>query len=367
MLPFVKTFMTVVFYGIVSFSLPLAAQDNPSGNDLSNVRAKIRERDGRLISFQLFGTLEQGSNGKGGKKGQNNSNGMPSTPSANTQKTSQDIYCAFFNEKELLSVHDSTGILRTGLSTEKARINLRNEFLKREPKIFDGTSNYFCSIGANNKTVLMKKGEKDALFGDTHVGLRSFFSSKSLDQVFTQRDYQIVGRENSSQFGQLLHLKGMTEQNEANEIWLAPERGYLIVREEKRQEGLSEVVVDQVELIQSFWLPKRYTYSYYRTSFGQKTLMNRSTVTRWYQSTNDVPESLFKVELVAGDHATDLITNQSWVVGFSGEKLYRNASTAKDASIMSFGWLYMVSVSTLLTVTVLSFVRWKRQQLLKSA
>ena len=65
---------------------------------------------------------------------------------------------------------------------------------------------------------------------------------------------------------------------------------------------------------------------------------------------------------------------ERWVDGKTGK--YYRVTPEGDKILMpmnhpvsgqvAFGWLYVVSVSSLLIVTVAGYVRWKRLQLLKS-
>jgi len=355
--------------GRVTFTLmlllncvPVHAQNTAGRTELDSIRSGIIQRDAKIFSLQMFGTLERQSSEEAARKSDKVvADNTHQQNLVKQQNNIQDFYYAAIGEKEVLALRDHSDTMKSSELSPEEQNKLREELLNVEPKVYDGKTSYFLSVRAHAKTVLMKPDSKSSLFGESRAGFRSNFASQPLDALLTDRGYIIAGHELDARFGNLVHLRGTTDEGQVTNLWLAIERDYLIVKEDMLGQGRSVFEVEQAEQTHGVWVPKVYTFSVYSTANSTVSPLLRNTTTYNHISINDVPEKVCMVTLNQGDKVNDMNTGQWWTVGQNGERLYEKPSSESQTSMVP-GWLYMASVTTLLVLTVLAYVRWKRKQ-----
>ena len=188
-------------------------------------------------------------------------------------------------------------------------------------------------------------------------------------EAISNLGFKFAGEKQDSKFGKLLVYKGENARSGARMTFhIAPQYDYRITScTEEPLDGKSSwvQVVKSMSKTDGNWLPDECEEKSYSVDSGKLVLDITKTYKFIHKSVNDVSDDLLEVKLSEGDIHRDMATGSMNVIGAKGKKLVidTTSTTAKNAT--SWGWLYILSVSTLLIGTVGAYVKWKRNQLSK--
>ena len=71
---------------------------------------------------------------------------------------------------------------------------------------------------------------------------------------------------------------------------------------------------------------------------------------------------MLSVKSRVGDHEWNQKDNTGYKIGVNNEKIFIDNNEANNPKKLAPGWLFMASVTSLLVLTVLAYVRWKSKQ-----
>ncbi len=188
-------------------------------------------------------------------------------------------------------------------------------------------------------------------------------------EAITRYRYKYTGQKEDPKFGALLAFTGKNPDNgDQINFYLAPKYDYRIVSCSSEGLGGKSSWVQEVKSMsqtKGHWLPDECEVKTFSFERGTLTLDITKTYKFLHKSVNDVEDELFMVKLSEGDIQRDMATGVVNVIGAKGKKLAIDTTSTPAKNIMGWGWLYMLSVTTLLIATVGAYVRWKRNQLSK--
>jgi|GEM_PF-3577794 len=234
------------------------------------------------------------------------------------------------------------------------------DFLNNNRFIFDGKETYAYVENQNGSTQINIQPNK--MIQNSLTLYRDVpFEGFSLHDAIKSEKYKYVGSDADPQFGKLDKYRGESTSGTID-FWLASEKDFLVVKGEMRSpKSLLKFRVDEIANISGQWLPVKYAQESYQIK-EQKPLLERTRqMALTEMSINDVGDEFFNIKMQPGYHVKYSPTNEYWRVGQNGEKINIDLSANKK-STMSWGWLYMASVTSLLVLTVLGYVRWKSKQ-----
>ena len=181
--------------------------------------------------------------------------------------------------------------------------------------------------------------------------------------------FKFAGEKQDSKFGKLLIYQGENARTGAKITFhVAPQYDYRITFcTEEPLDGSSmwEQSIVSLSQLGSFWLPDEAVEKSFADEDGKFVLDSTKTYKFIHKSVNDVDEDLMDVKLSTGDIERNLDTNKVNVISAKGKKIEIDTTSKYAKNVMGWGWLYMLSVSTLLIGTVGAYVKWKRNQLSK--
>ena len=180
-----------------------------------------------------------------------------------------------------------------------------------------------------------------------------------------QGKFRFVGQEEDATHGTVYKF---SNQGDDPKSWhtfsLSPKNGYLSVKTESHFEGRGRTekvafTVQKFQKIGDSFFPEVCEQRSETTEGGGTT--GRAAIETISDLSTDVPESLFFVKPKPGDAVKESETNLYWRIGKNGEKIYVDISGGSRTSAIP-KWLYTPSIATLLVLTVLAYIRWKRKQ-----
>ena len=179
--------------------------------------------------------------------------------------------------------------------------------------------------------------------------------------------FRYVDASEDPAFGTLLHFTGEEHSGNQYSVWVAPQFGYLAVRvrDDIAMHGVKRALVCETKQIihkGDVWFPMQGLTRVLDTKDGSETLISEEMLTVTALKLNEVPDSLFVPDIPVGAAMKDGATNLYWRVGANGERIYVDITGKGNATNYLTGWLFMASITSLLVLTVLAYVRWKRKQ-----
>lgn len=152
-------------------------------------------------------------------------------------------------------------------------------------------------------------------------------------------------------------------------LWFAPKHGYLVVRSERKliqsfggKEIRSQIDfnLERVEKRGAILFPIQGTMSDYQFEDGQKKLLSSHNLIVNQFELNKAPDNLFRIAFMPGTRITDVDTKEYFRIGLNGERIPIDITGNARTNNRTMGWLFMVSLSTLLVLFM--GVLWRRQQ-----
>lgn len=288
----------------------------------------------------------------------------PSSPGEiQARQFSQPAGWAFKGEKRWMHYAEPID----AAAQEKAKVRHKTLSVTRT-EIFDGQKRYNVLTeglsGLKNNVVHVNMGSKG---GVSMLPLSSglHMSNKWLVDALRTGSYQVAGTSSDPQFGLLYQLTGSSDSRRRVRLWLAPKYGFLAVRVEQGNpevgnHTLTVLKVNRVEQHGSIWFPVAGSMQYLGFENGKQILLSERTYNISRLELNNVPDSLFTVEMKPGYAVRDTDTQKYWKVGLKGEKIYKDLTTNAQQSEMRYGWLFMLSATTLLGLGVNAL--WRRRR-----
>ncbi len=183
-------------------------------------------------------------------------------------------------------------------------------------------------------------------------------------EAILQRGFRFVREGTDPKFGRVFIFQGTHPEVAGNITFsLAPEFGYRVVSTtftNPHGKIMRSHNVTSLVKVNGHWLPSEAV----DTLFSDDPSITEPDLIKTYkfahQTVNDVPDEVLEAKLAPGDYEWDEKTKATYKVGANGERIFQDLQSANTAKRMWPGWLFMVSVSTLLAVTVAGYVRWKR-------
>ncbi|GEM_PF-6805372 len=149
------------------------------------------------------------------------------------------------------------------------------------------------------------------------------------------------------------------------QVWVAPERDYLPARiqlDVSNPLRRMEFRISRVSRVDNRWVPQEFILID-SLSDGTRLAAGKTTTSRiTAHQVGNIPADTVRVQMAPGSRLTDSATTASWRVGSNGEKMYIDKQNPQAQRTMFSGWIYIASVTTLLVLTVLGYVRWKSKQ-----
>lgn len=258
-------------------------------------------------------------------------------------------------------------------SPEDKQSNTANKLISQTTtNIFDGKDGY-TMLGSKytgrSKKIVQGNIEHWAStdFSPLDIGYRA--DTHWLAETLRSGKFHYVDASEDPAFGTLLHFLGEEHSGEQYSIWVAPQFGYLAVRvrDDIAMRGLKRAQVFETKQIVhkgDVWFPMQGSMRYLDTKDGGEMLVAEQTLTVTDLKLNEVPDSRFVPDIPVGAAMKDGETNLYWIVEANGGRRYVDISGAGKgkATNYSTGWLFMASVTSMLVLTVLAYVRWKRKQ-----
>lgn len=177
--------------------------------------------------------------------------------------------------------------------------------------------------------------------------------------------YTLKGTVQDLRHGLLYQFDGSTGSSQGTRLWLAPKYEFLAVRTEFETQvhdrhQLTVRELDRAEQHGSLWFPVAGTVRHFEIEGNKRTLLIQSQFQVDHLELNNVPDSLFQPQIKPGYYMKDAATNQYWKVGSNGEKIFMDISKPEDSGEMRYGWLFMLSATTLLGLGVTTL--WRRRR-----
>ena len=353
------TRISQIFFLVFTSSYALAQSQGDGA--LSSLIAGILERDDSLHSIQIDGRLvSEPSSFVLNRRIMKGKPGFSPTSAADQAPTIQSakFYFACKGMKDFIGYSQDNSDTSSPANSS-AIDERRNALITGDAKIYNGKVNHFIAKRITAKTILMREGKRDSLFGSARRCIRTESDPLTpLSQVL--QNFIVVGNEPDARFGTLVHLR--SNDNANHELWIAPDRSFLIVKEVAREYQYTKITeLLDAELVKGIWMPKEILFKNYSNQLDENSVIQKNTIYYDRVTINDVPDNLFDVKFEVGDRVSDMLTGAWWKIGKGGERLYESDDSKSRQRTMPFGWLYMASVTTLLLLTVAAYVRWKRK------
>jgi len=188
-----------------------------------------------------------------------------------------------------------------------------------------------------------------------------------LAETLQTNTFRYVDTVQDAAFGTLLHFASEEQKGKRFNVWIAPQFGHLAVRVRHDsafgggKQALS-MEAKRIEKKGEVWFPVEGSMKSFDTTDGNDNLLTEQTLTVTKWEVNAVPDSKFVPNIPVGAYMKDGETNAFWRVGSNGERIYRDISGGSRQSGFLPGWLSSFVIATLLTLTILAYIRWKRQQ-----
>ena len=273
------------------------------------------------------------------------------------------IHWAFKDEKTFREFEESPADKQGGGATYKL-------LSRTTTNIFDGKDGYTMlgsTYSSHDKKIVQGNIEHWAAnyFSPLDLGYKA--DTHWLAEELKSGMFRYVDASEDPAFGTLLHFTGEEHSGNQYSVWVAPQFGYLAVRvrDDIAMHGVKRALVCETKQIVhkgEVWFPVQGLTRVLDTKDGSETLISEEMLTVTALKLNEVPDSLFVPDIPVGAAMKDGATNLYWRVGANGERIYVDITGKGNATNYLTGWLFMASITSLLVLTVLAYVRWKRKQ-----
>jgi len=190
-------------------------------------------------------------------------------------------------------------------------------------------------------------------------------SDKKISELMAGSLFAYAGQQTSPVYGKLAQYHHSYKQgNFTTQVTLsfALERNYALVSAETndtKNRTLYQVL--KLEKSGEHYFPQSFSKVWNALNNEETTPIEKDEYTVSRFEFGKVDRHLFEASLKSGDNVLDMSSNLHWTEGKNGERIYRQGF-ADQQGMVSWGWLYTASVTTLLILTILGYIRWKRQQ-----
>ena len=249
--------------------------------------------------------------------------------------------------------------------------NTFEKLVRGSREIYDRQSSRYYNVDVSMNTQINHDDEKGK---KTFPGLRANgweipFTREDLAKALTDGKYHFVARINDEQWGETLEYSGTYrfpgyDYHYEVKFRIAPQFNFLVVSGEKNDSKTVETYrTRKMAQISGFWLPTETFQDAYQSAGGKKVLQFTDQFQFDHFVVGELPEDFWKKQL-RFERWVDGKTGNYYRVTPEGDKILIPMNNQITGQV-AFGWLYIVSVSALLIVTVAGYVRWKRLQLSK--
>jgi len=200
------------------------------------------------------------------------------------------------------------------------------------------------------------------------IGFYVPFTNLTPRELILNHGFRLVREATNQKFGKVLIFRGerpLSELSYPITFHLAPEFGYRVVYsilENKKAHKQNVHLIKSLVNIQGHWLPEE---SEDRNQSDDPSVTEPELVTlRKFanHSVNDIIDAMLEVKPASGDHEWNEKDNTGYKFGANGEKIFLDNSTVPRPRKILPIWLYPASITTLLILTILAYIRWKRKQ-----
>ena len=188
-------------------------------------------------------------------------------------------------------------------------------------------------------------------------------------EAIVDHGFRFLREDTNPKFGKVLVFHGehpMPQLAYPITFHLAPAFGYRVVyatMEQPKEQTRSVWTVNSLVNIHGYWLPEASEESLQSTKAGVTEPELVTTYKFFNHSVNDVTDAMLEITPKSGDYEWHQKNNTSYKVGANGERIFLNTDPTNSAKAMWPGWLFTASLTSLLVLTIVAYVRWKQQQL----
>ena len=326
-------------------------------HDLGELIAKIRSDRSTINSFQAFGVREQ--------------HGFYYEPRSEEGIRKNDrtdfnpmkfVYVAFNRDQVRVSEHP--------YSEEDTH---KTDYKK--PKYFsslDTKSVYYEKSGFHNVRPLkggryvMESAKTTLADPPQNLGFWVPEELKWPDELLETGRYKLESEKSDLTYGRVLQFVGNKDSQTVVRFTLAPNFNYRVVESTVTDsESTNNSKLSKMKQVKGVWCPMVVL-----RQISIKAHPEPSTE-QWTFNTislNEANEEDVRFKAIVGDNNHDIDKNlHSYTLG-EGERKYVTPTNEIQSPLdMLKGWLFTGSIATLLVLTVGAYVKWKRNQLSKSA
>ena len=297
--------------------------------------------------------------------------------------------------KKLEYAHSSLPPLRCDYTVYQYKDNMDKFVLSKSEWAFKGDKRYWKSVDAKNNTFSYYFNGKRKTSVYSHLGTEGDEKNQIVESsttsitgptpleygYLTNTDWikdvvnsptkiiEVNGSQNDDRYGTIVPVNVWDKNENVNlKLYLVPLKGWLCVKLEVSDSSKKFKIINETLVVKKFgglWLP---------------TLCRRGSVENMNDTLKESDGIWLKVEKYKFDDiGDDLFTftpkpgnllkrnNDIFKISPMGTELLVPRPTSSNRGYNPIGWLYMASVTTLLVLTVGAYVKWKRNQLSKSA
>jgi len=231
-----------------------------------------------------------------------------------------------------------------------------------------------CVLAEGNKsyevtterTTQLKRNMSGIYIPVANDGLRVYHLNKTPYEAISKFGFRLVSEQSDGKYGKLLVFEGNSQNGrDTVRFHIAPQFGYRVVYSERllKNNVLSDAYrITSLINVNEYWLPAEIQHNYYVQPIDNTTPDKTIVYQMANHTVNDVPDAILKLELKPGDYEWNEKDNSIYKLGANGERIFQDDTKANSPRAMLPGWLYMASVTSLLVLTILAYVRWKSKQ-----
>jgi len=219
---------------------------------------------------------------------------------------------------------------------------------------------YSHSQGTETKSQINASNGGFTTFSPLNFGL--MIGDTWVSDVVNRNNYTLSKTDNDAKFGEVYILTGEYD-NQVYSLSIAPKYGYLCVRAvygDTRSEERFTYETTEAKQFGKFWLPMSGHMRFGEGKIDEGAAIVEHTVLVSKYKFDPVDDAVFKPNFRSGSLLRE--GKESYRLGEDGNRIPLNLKQPEKPHVDPFGWLFMASVTTLLVLTVLAYVRWKRNQ-----
>ena len=333
-----------------------ASSQNAEQNSIQALAKKIRDSRKSLASFQAFGTKSQGGS---------YFEPVALKPGENSRTDYSKKYYVYIGFEGI------DGRLSTRKFSEEDE-KKPERFTVAYYSTLDSKTTCYGNAGLHlvrplhGGRYVNELGGTSIAFPVQTIGFWVSEEKKWPDELLETGRYRIVGEKVNEKFRREIEIVGKTEDNRDVRFTLAPDFGYRVIKSVTEVANVRyETTLGELIQTNSIWCPKHFTRIVTpkdgsapssETYEFEKILVNKS-------GENDI-----RFIARTGDHNHELPSDQhSYTLGDGSRKYVVRTEDEQSPSYFLKGWLYIGGLSTLLTVVLLSYIKWRMKQRSKSA